>query len=96
MGISSGQHVALTKEQFSIWESPLLQTIVQSWQKNKKQTGENGISFVLRKTCQMKFCDLEIREWQYFNQTCSFLRGMILVKVWTGLSWWSSSILGPG
>lgn len=40
MGISSGQHVALTKEQFSIWESPLLQTIVQSWQKNKKQTGE--------------------------------------------------------
>lgn len=66
MGISSGEHVALTKEQISIWEDPLLLTIVQSWKKTKRQTREKGNSFVLRKICQMKYGDLEIGEWQIF------------------------------
>lgn len=64
MGISGGQHAALTKELFSFGEGPLLQPIVQIWKKTKRQTGEKGNAFEIRMICQRNFGDLEIREWQ--------------------------------
>ena len=49
---------------FSFGKGPLLQTIVQIWEKTKREPGVKRNAFLVRMTHHMNFGDLEMRDWQ--------------------------------